>query len=117
MQEKQIEKLIKLIINYKQPDTNSPLLLKFTVQYIISIMDRDKIVLLEKSYKDYSKKGVDIIDFVRIFLNIIDHTEEETLYLVMALIEFFRIIAENANLKNFIKYIDITNYICELYGD
>lgn len=61
-------------------------------------MERDKIVLLEKAYKDYPKKGVDIIDFIRIFLNVIDHSEEETIYLVMALIEFFRIIAENANL-------------------
>ena len=80
-------------------------------------MEREKLVLIEKAFKEYSKKGVDIIDFTRIFLNIIEHTEEETLYLVMALIEFFRVVAENSNLTNFIKYIDITNYICELFGD
>ena len=80
-------------------------------------MEREKLVLIERAFKEYSKKGVDIIDFTRIFLNIIAHTEEETLYLVISLIEFFRVIAENANLTNFVKYIDITNYICELFGD
>jgi len=42
---------------------------------------------------------VDIIDFVKIFLNLIEHTEDETLYLVLALVDFFKIIWESVSLE------------------
>ena len=58
---------------------------------------------------------VDIIDFARIFLTLIDHSEAETIYLVIGLIEFFRLISETLNMKTFIRYVDITNYICEVF--
>lgn len=32
----------------------------------------------------------------------------------MALVDFFRVISENLNMSSYIKYVDITNYICEV---
>ena len=108
-----IEKIIDRIIDFK--DSNDQhLLSKFTVNYLISIIERDKITQLEKNFKEYDKKGVDIIDFVRIFLNIIEHQENETLFLVMSLVDFFRVISENLNMATYIKYVDVTNFVCEV---
>lgn len=33
----------------------------------------------------------------------------------MALVDFFRVISENLNMISYIKYVDITNYICEVF--
>jgi hypothetical protein len=107
-----LENLVQKIIDYTD-ENQTNYLSKFTVDYIISAIEKDKINHLERAFKDFDKKGVDIIDFVKIFLSLISHQERETLYLVMALVEFFRIISENINnSSNFIKFQEITDYIC-----
>ena len=35
----------------------------------------------------------------------------------MALVEFFRLISETLKMQTYIKYVDITNYICESFDD
>ena len=107
------EQMIEKIINYKD-ENDCSLLSKFTIHYLVSAIEKDKISLIEKSFKEFDKKGLDIIDFVRVFLNIIEHQDNETLYLIMALIDFFRVISENLNMTTFIKYTDVTNFICEV---
>lgn len=107
------EQMIDKIIHYKD-ENNCQLLSKFTINYLVSAIEKDKISLIEKSFKEFDKKGLDIIDFVRVFLNIIEHQDNETLYLIMALIDFFRVISENLNMAAFIKYTDVTNFICEV---
>lgn len=108
------EQMIEKIINYRD-ENNNCLLSKFNINYLVSAIEKDKISLIEKNFKDFDKKGVDIIDFVRVFLNIIEHQDNETLYLIMALIDFFRVISENLNMATFIKHTDVTNFICEVF--
>jgi hypothetical protein len=107
------ELMIDKIITYRD-ENNICLLMKFNLNYLVSAIEKDKISLIEKSFKEFDKKGVDIIDFVRVFLNIVEHQDNETLYLIMALIDFFRVISENLNMATFIKYTDVTNFICEV---
>ncbi len=109
----EVEKIVSKIINFKDESGNF-YLQKFSLANIVSLIEKDKIGLLEKKFKDYDKKGVDIIDFVRIFLNIIEHNEEETLYLVIAVIEFFRVVSESLDMTSFVKCSDITNFICDV---
>ena len=108
-----IEKLIGKITNFKD-EKNQNLLAKFSVKYLISIIEKDKITDLEKRFLEYDKNGVDVIDFVRIFLNLIEHLEHETIYLVMSLIDLFRMISEEMNMASFIKYADVTDIICSV---
>ena len=111
-----IEEILEKIILFR--DENSVhLLSKFTIPFLISLIEKDKISQMDKAFKEYDKKGVDIIDFVRIFLNILEHQPSETLYLIMSLVEFFRIIAENLNMASFLKFHDITNFICDSYTE
>lgn len=106
-----LENLVQKIIDYTD-ERQVNYLSKFTVEYIVSAIEKDKITLLERAFKDFDKRGVDIIDFTKIFLSIVSHLEKETLYLVMALVEFFRTISESLNAPNFLKFQDITDYIC-----
>ena len=45
----------------------------------------------------YGEKGVDIIEFIKIFLMVIEHRNHEIIYLVLSLIDLFKEISENFN--------------------
>ena len=108
-----VENLIEKIIYFKN-ENNENLIAKFTLASLISIIEKDKMGEMEKLFKEYPHKGVDIIDFVRIFLNLIEHLENETIYLVMSLVDFFRAISEELNMAASVKYTDVTDYVCDV---
>ena len=62
----------------------------------------------------YPRRGVDIVDFVKIFITTIDHKPHETLFLIFALIDFFKEISEIHNLSPFVNYNDLTTFICDV---
>jgi hypothetical protein len=51
-----IEEIIEKIIDYRD-DKNTHFLSKFNIKYLISVIEKDKIFLLEKKFSDYDKKG------------------------------------------------------------
>ncbi len=58
--------------------------------------------------------GFNLLEFVRFFLNVIEHEEIETLYLTIALIDFFKEISQSCGYRDKLQFIDITNYICNV---
>ena len=60
------------------------------------------------------EEGFNLLEFVRFFLNVIDHEEVETLYLSIALVDFFKEISQLNGFKERILFVDITNYICNV---
>ena len=60
---------------------------------------------------------MDIIDFVRMFLNVIEHKEDETIYMVMAIVELFRRVSENMNMATHLKFQNLTDLMCQSYGE
>lgn len=111
------DKLVDQIVNLR--DESCVLYLKkYTKSWLLSkIEDSDQVNLIEQKFKEYDVHGVDIIDFVRIMLNIIQHDEKETLYIVIALIEFFKDITESYNLITNVKCSDVINYIIDVNWD
>jgi len=103
-------------VNYRDK-SGVQLINKFSLQYLISIIEREKITRLERAFSSYDKKGVDIVDFIRIFLNNIEHNQDEIIYMVIALVNIFRKISENTDIKAFVKFTDLTDFICLNYGD
>lgn len=63
------------------------------------------------------KKGADIIDFVRLFLNVIEHNEEETLFMVIATVDLFRKVSENIDMASHVKFQHLTDLMCQSYGE
>ena len=70
--------------------------------------------MLEKNFKDYDIKGIDIVDFVKIFLNLLSHEEDETLYITVAIIDLFRDICESYQLSNKVRARDVLNYVVDV---
>jgi hypothetical protein len=79
------------------------------------LIDSEKVAELEKKFKPFGKKGVDIIDFIRIFLISIEHKEEEALYLLIALIDLFKEITETNNMSQTVSYNEFTSFVCDVY--
>ena len=85
------------------------------MDFVIQQLDREKIVSSEKNYH-LNDNTMDIISFVRFFLNIFTHEEHETLFLTIALIDIFKEISEAQNMSQTIKFVDLTNLICDVSG-
>ena len=56
-----------------------------------------------------------MIDFIKLFLSSIEICEEEVLYLVLCVIDFFKDISQRNKTSNFIKFSEYTHYVCEYY--
>ena len=109
-----LESLIDKVTSLRD-DNHNLYIKKYTKTWILhAIEESDEIKMIEQRFKDYDRRGVDIIDFVRIFLNIIEHKEDETLFIVIALIEFFKDICETYGLTTHVKCPDIINYIVDV---
>ena len=109
-----LEQLLEKLVTYKDKD-QIPFLEKYNQNWISEILgDVNEIKLIEKKLQEFEIKGLDVYCFIRVFLNILPHIEEETLYLTIALVELFRSICETYNLENYARPVEIWNYIIEV---
>lgn len=109
-----LEELIEKLIFYKNAGHQLSIN-KFSKNWVLAaIEESNEIKLIEQRFKDYDARGTDIVDFVRIFLSIIEHTEEETLYIVIGLIDLFKEICEAFNLSTNVKSSDVLNFIVDV---
>ncbi|EAR87863.2 WD domain, G-beta repeat protein (macronuclear) [Tetrahymena thermophila SB210] len=109
IQTKEVDELVIKILTYRNK-TNGRVYDTINQDYLLNLLDKTKIIEIEKSFPT---KGLDIIDFVRLFLNNIPHREDETLYLAISLIDLFKRISENLNLSSTIQMKHITSVICD----
>lgn len=105
--------IVQQIVDYSD-DGGRPMILKYDKSYIIDMLEGEKMKLLETKFGEFDKKGVDIIDFVKIFLNVLEHSEHETLYLIVGLIDIFKEISEHRNMATHVKLADFTSYIVDV---
>jgi len=108
-----LEELTKQVLTFKG-ENNMRLINKYSMEYFMAYLEKEKIASLEEILSKYGPKGVGIIDFVKIFLQFLPHSDNETLYLVMALVEFFMHISETNESNQYVKVSDITSYICDV---
>lgn len=109
-----MDNLVEKIVNYKG-DTSIPHIEKFTKNWISSVIEEsDAIQSIEKRFIEYGGKGLDVYDFTRVFLNILPHGQDETLYLTIALIDLFKNVCDAYTLDTYVKSNDILNYIVEV---
>jgi len=110
----ELESLVKQVIEYKGP-LKRPYIERYNKHWLINnIEETDQIQKMEQIFRQYDSKGIDLIDFCRAFLNMIAHEEDETLYIVIALIDLFKDICETFNLSNLVNAKDVLNYIVEV---
>ncbi|KAL4464437.1 hypothetical protein ABPG72_021771 [Tetrahymena utriculariae] len=107
-----LQELVQKIMEYRDR-SNVNLFTKMNSDYIISVMGKDYLQELEKKFVDSGHKTMDILQFIYTFLSLIPHNEEETIFLTLGLIELFKIICENLNMAQEVKFSDITTSICD----
>ena len=109
----QLEGIVQKIIALRD-DEKRLLIDKYSTEWLLSEFEGDKLLLLEKKFKEFGKKGVDIVNFVTLFLQMITHHDYETLYITMGLVDFFKEIAENMSAATFVKYSDVTTLLADV---
>lgn len=83
-----LENLVKKVINCKGED--GILLVEiFNVEYVNVHFNRH-LIEMEKIFKPFQdKKGIDIVDFLYVMLNSMKYKANETIFVALALIDFF----------------------------
>jgi hypothetical protein len=75
-------------------------------------IEREELAKLEKKWKDKSAR-LSLVDFVKLFLTVLDHNNIELLFMVIGLTELFKeIMASKSYNKPEILFDDITTFIC-----
>lgn len=87
---------------------------RYSTSWLLDILNGDKLSLIESKFKLYDKKGVDIVDFVKILLECFEHKQEETIYIVLSLVDLFKGIGESMSLKEYVKFRDFTGFIVDV---
>jgi hypothetical protein len=88
---------------------------KYDKEWLIEILNGEKLQMIENKFKEFDKRGVDVVDFVKIFLTCFDHQDYETIYIVISLIEFFKTMLESLGLEVYVKFTHFTNFIVEVF--
>jgi hypothetical protein len=98
MEEEKAELLLRKIIDFSESAVSQKLIFKYNIKYLMLIFDQPKLKQIDQKFKDYHEAGVDILDFIRIFVSLIEHKLEESLYLTLGLIDLFKAISEQNGL-------------------
>jgi hypothetical protein len=101
--ESDIKALIHILLEYKDKH-NTRMIDQYGIEFLLSIIDHEKLKILEGKFAYYEEKGADIIDFVKIIILTIDHKETETIYIAIAAIDLFKEISEMLNMATTLKF-------------
>lgn len=85
----------------------------YTSSSLLQMLDQDKIEVLEKFFSE-KPCGVDVVDFVKIMLALVEHSADATLHVAIALIDLFKELSRNTENRYAIYLQDLTNRICEV---
>lgn len=104
-----MEKLIAF-----QGNAQRPLLNEFTMEFVMMLLEKDKLSQIEAKFSAFSKEGVDIVEFVKIFLYAIPHKPHELIYITIALIDLFKSISETLALSLTLTFNNVTSFLCDV---
>ena len=108
-----MDALVKNIVSATD-ERGKPNLQKFDYNWLLEVLTAEKLSLIESKFKEYRKKKVDLIDFCKIFLSVFDHDQNDTIYLVLTLIDLFKETCEFYNLSDLIEFKDFTNFVVDV---
>lgn len=111
-----MDALIDGLLNKKDSKGGS-LIRKFNRAWIFEVLNGEILHDIEQKFKEADVKGFDIVDFVKILLGTLEHSQEETIFIILEIIEFFKSVCESQNLSDLIRFKDFTNYIVEVMGN
>lgn len=110
-----IDALVDLLVA-KKDHQGSSYIKKYNRKWLLQVVNGEVLQLLEKKFEVHEKRGLDVVDFVKILLGVLENTEEETIYIVLEIIEFFKGVCETYGLKDVIRFKDFTSFILEVYS-
>lgn len=86
---------------------------EFFMDYIFQILNQPLIEKFKIVFDEFAKNGVDVVDFTRILLNIIDHNKDQTIYLTIVSIKFFKSMSQSLK-KNTIHFKDFVHFATDV---
>lgn len=83
---------------------------KYNLSALVSRLDRSLLRSIENIYRR-KQQGLDLIEFIRFFMNCLEHSSEEAPLLAAALSQLFQTIVDG---KSRASFSAITDYVCDV---
>lgn len=106
-----LQRLITYCCNLKDPRSNKSLITIYDKYWLLEILSGEKLKKLEVSFLQYDEGGVDIVDFVKLILEVMEGNVEKKVFLVIAAIDLYKDVAEGHALPQMMKYRNFTDYL------
>jgi hypothetical protein len=75
------------------------------------------LVKMQIRFKNYAEDGVDVADFARVVLELVDVPRPQRFHLAMASIQLYQNVCEAYALSDVVRFKDLTNYIIDVASD
>lgn len=108
----EVERLVHIIIDQKDAK-GLRYLEKYSKDWLIEMINGEKMKIIEQKFSEYDKSGVDVVDFAKIFLSVFENHGIDTIYLISCFIEIYKEVCEGLGLPDQVKFSNVTNYIVE----
>ncbi|KAL4492632.1 hypothetical protein ABPG72_007745 [Tetrahymena utriculariae] len=111
------EKVVEQLLKQKDKQTKVPLIEKISINYIMNTIEKEHFSKLESAFFNYGKKGVSILEFIKIFLELNQFKTEENIYYLMALVDLYQQIQQNMKEERIIKFSDFTDFYYKFFQE
>lgn len=89
---------------------------QFSSAWLLGQLTGGTLVKMQIRFKNYAENGVDVADFMRIILELVDVARPNLFHLAMASIQLYQNICEAYALSEIVRFRDVTNYIIDVTG-
>ncbi|EAS04189.2 WD40 domain protein, putative (macronuclear) [Tetrahymena thermophila SB210] len=111
------QKVVEQLLKQKDKQSNAPLIEKISINYIMNTIEKEHFSKLESAFFNYGKKGVGILEFIKIFLELNRFKTEENIYYLMALVDLYQQIQQNMKEERSIQFSDFTDFYYEFFQE
>ncbi|KAL4446069.1 hypothetical protein ABPG74_021608 [Tetrahymena malaccensis] len=111
------EKVVEQLLKQKDKQSNALLIEKISINYIMNTIEKEHFSKLESAFFNYGKKGVGILEFIKIFLELNRFKTEENIYYLMALVDLYQQIQQNMKEERIIQFSDFTDFYYEFFQE
>lgn len=108
-----IRKIIEIGESYSNTKTDEGYL-KFSMSWFIQALNGPILSKFHTKIASLESQQADLVDFVKLVVELIKETDREVLFLIVIAIDFFKNVCEAYGLQKTIRFKDITNFLIDV---
>lgn len=86
----------------------------YSIKWLVDMFSGSLLKEMNLFFKRIEKQQADLVDFVRVILELIEYDAKDSIFVVICAIDMFKRITEVYGLHQFISFKDVTNFMIDV---